>query len=622
MRPDVPTSAGAALQALLAFVARERAQLTRDYAQTAALPVRDRVAAGLALGPLSYAGTTPDGRLRFRLDTDDSRFREGDSCFLGPAAVGEEAIAHGRRVSYVGFDVRAQELQVEPDEDLAGSAIAPPAGELFLDARKMDLSDLYVKTVETALGGTAVSPLVRAVVFGGPRNHDRRRAATLAAIGAGLGLDPSQANAFSQQATSPLALVQGPPGTGKTRVLGAVVRTLLGQGKRVLVCALAHRAVNNALASCIADLDDGVPVVKLGQPSQAEGLPAQIVRVRRGREVVSRLRSRSGPLLVGTSVARVPGLVQDSMPPFDVVVFDEAGQLTLPQMLCGVIAASQAYVVGDHRQLTPIFQAEHPEDEWRLDRSAFEMLAEQYPPALLRRSYRLNAQLVAFPSAAFYDGQLVAAPESAGQFLVGAFPTDHPLFPLLDPAAPLVWGAVEHRFQRTPSPAEADVVAACVQLALEAGLGPEQLAVLSPYRAQNQAIRNRLRASAARGVDGADLVVVDTVERMQGQERDLVIVSLAVSDPLIIEQHAEFLYLPNRLNVAVTRARTKCIVLGSPVLVSMRSTRLEVLRGTTALRRLRACAREVDIRVLDGPAFDARLVRHSPSDIVKQWSAW
>jgi DNA replication ATP-dependent helicase Dna2 len=143
---------------------------------------------------------------------------------------------------------------------------------------------------------------------------------------------------------------------------------------------------------------------------------------------------------------------------------------------------------------------------------------------------------------------------------------------------------------------EVALAASCVELALTAGLPAKEIAVISPYRAQNQAIRTRLADLAAAGVIGADKVVVDTVERMQGQERDLVVISLAMSDPVEIARQAEFLYLPNRLNVAVTRAKTKCIILGNRLLIRGLAADAAILRGTTSLRRLAGMARRVTVQ--------------------------
>jgi DNA replication ATP-dependent helicase Dna2 len=572
------------LDAILAFLAREQAALEQNYARIAGNLPDERVTLGHSLGPLKYIGRDDEGHFVCAAEADDSRFGEGEQAYLGVAALGEEAIARGIPVQYVRFDLTERRLLLLPDSFARGPTREPdPSTVLYLDPRKVDFTERYIAAAQSALGGTVLSPLVSALLLGLSSTTDGARATLLQRIARGLDLDPSQRRAFALLATGPVALVQGPPGTGKTHILGTMVSALLNERKRVLVCALAHRAVNNALNACGELAPAGIPVLKLGDPAQSEGLLGAVVPLRRASDVAARLGH--GPGVVGTSVVRALSLARDGIT-FDVVVFDEAGQLTLPQVLCGAVCGAQrAFFFGDHRQLPPILQAEHPEDDWGLQRSAFEFLVSHHPSVMLATSYRLNRELAAFPSAAYYGGVLRASAVSAERRLqVQAI--DDPFWCLLDPDAPLVWAEADGNFERAPSEIEAEVAAACVRLALRAGLHPEHIAVISPYRAQNQAIRTRLRGGDKDGDNGAEAVVVDTVERMQGQQRELVVVSLSASDPVWLENQAQFFYMPNRLNVAVTRARSKCIVLGSRTLYTYRSPNAAILRGATALRRL------------------------------------
>lgn len=599
--------AGTALEAILAFLAREQVALNQSFADSCGQAVEDRIRSGNAVGPLRLERKDPEGSLMLRCEEDSSRFREGDSGYLGPTRTGEAEIMSGLPVRYAGFDERQKILRLYTENEVAPG---PTSETYYLDQKKVDLTDTYVSAARSALGSGNPNELISAMLLGGKSTIDARKGSALKDIARKLGFNPSQQEAYAAQAKYPLALVQGPPGTGKTRVLGAVVGAQLAEGKRVLLCTLAHRAANNALNASVPYIHDNFPLLKLGNPEQGTGLHERAEQLTSASDVANRLRGQSRAALVATSVARVPGLLQRGMD-FDLVLFDEAGQLTLPQALCGAIAAPRALFFGDHRQLPPIFQSDHHESEWAIDRSVFEILLDRHTAVLLRITYRLNNELVLFPSCAYYDGKLRASPGSAGRRLIVDLDAADPLFPILDPAAPLVWAEVPQPYHRPPSSSEVEVVAACVQQAFRGGLKPDQMAVISPYRAQNQAIRNRLRQLAVDGVDGADSVVVDTVERMQGQERDLIVLSLTASDPVDIERQAEFLYLPNRLNVAITRARTKCIVVGSPVLLRQRSTNSAVLRGVTALLRLTQYARIVSIEFETSKRFQVRLVREA-----------
>jgi DNA replication ATP-dependent helicase Dna2 len=220
-------------------------------------------------------------------------------------------------------------------------------------------------------------------------------------------------------------------------------------------------------------------------------------------------------------------------------------------------------LVGDHRQLGPIVQGRHPDP--LAVTSLFEHAAGAYPPTLLRTTYRMNAGLAAFPSRLFYDGRLAPEPyvaEARFRHVAGG-----PYDELFDPERPAILALVSHEGHRTRCEPEARLVAGLVldRIVRQKG-NPRDIAVVSPFRAQLRLIRTFVR----RGLDAAGfagpLPVIDTVERIQGQERDLVIVSLVASDPdHLAGEAAAFFYSGNRLNVTITRARTKLIVVASPL---------------------------------------------------------
>ena len=181
--------------------------------------------------------------------------------------------------------------------------------------------------------------------------------------------------------------------------------------------------------------------------------------------------------------------------------------------------------------------------------SVFEHLAETYAPVPLRTTYRMNSGINAFPSKTFYDGGLTPSTEAGARRFPAVPGGDYDA--IFDPEVPALLVEVAHEGHRTRCDAEARVVSALASDLLgRQGFDPREFAIVSPYRAQLRAIRSRLR----REVEGP-LPVIDTVERIQGQERECVIVSLAASDPdWLAGEQAEFFYSPNRLNVTLTRA--------------------------------------------------------------------
>jgi DNA replication ATP-dependent helicase Dna2 len=149
-----------------------------------------------------------------------------------------------------------------------------------------------------------------------------------------------------------------------------------------------------------------------------------------------------------------------------------------------------------------------------------------------------------------------------------------------------------HEGARRRSDEEASVVADLVGELLRCGLPPREIAVIAPFRAQANAIRDAVQRG--QGKRPRDLVV-DTVERMQGQERDVVIVSLTASDAAYASRLAEFYFQPERLNVSVTRARRKLVLVGS----------VEVLKAFPSDPRLRQA-----VELLRSLLKESRIVRH------------
>ena len=591
-----PTAVDLAREELLTFLRIEQIAADREYVERYNLPVKARIAAGDTIGPMALISQRGE-ELTFSLIDNDSRFREGDRGWVGPAAVGEGQLRRGLPVEFVRFDQANRLLFVNLDT-MAKLEFGTPdlRGQVYFDERKSDLTDMYRDVVHHALDPDHIAPLVRSMVLSESSSTCHELWHAYYDAGVALKLDQSQCAAFAAQARRPLALIQGPPGTGKTSVLSAVVAGLLEEGKRVLVCSLAHRAANNALNGCAKREQITAPIVKFSARHQASDLQSSVTLVEYGKEIAKLMKQSDGPIVVGTAVARVRGLVTKGVQ-FDAVIFDEAGQLTLPQLLCGAIAAPRAILFGDHKQLPPIIQGEHGLGAFNLRRSGLEILHDTNPSEMLTTSYRLNNELARFPSSEFYGNKLKASPKRPEeQYLQVHITQLHPLSGLLDPRKPLTWGALEHRFQTVPCDEEAEIAATCALLALDSGIEPQEIGILSPFRKQNRAIRNYLAMLSGPGQsEQIDNIVVDTVERMQGQERDLIIVSFGISNHLAIEQNAPFIYSPNRLNVSITRARKKCIILGSAELIRPNSDDPTVVDGSLLFQRLMAAAEVVPV---------------------------
>jgi DNA replication ATP-dependent helicase Dna2 len=244
---------------------------------------------------------------------------------------------------------------------------------------------------------------------------------------------------------------------------------------------------------------------------------------------------------------------------FDTVIFDEASQITVPLAVMAMLAARRYIFIGDHKQLPPVLVSDPPGEAFR--RSIFGELTDHGFDTMLLETYRLNQALVEWPNRQFYAGRLQPVEGVVDRTI--AYPRPPARFAeVLRPDRSKVFLDMGHRNTTTRSAIEAGVIVDLIVTLLDCGLPAREMAVVTPYRAQAREIRSLL-AQAVRSPGAVREIVIDTVERMQGQERDLIFLSLTTSSPAFALNLADFFYQPERLNVAVTRARSKLIIVGS-----------------------------------------------------------
>lgn len=376
-----------------------------------------------------------------------------------------------------------------------------------------------------------------------------------------LNWDQCEALAFAY-ATDLVYLVQGPPGTGKTRVLATLVRALVSSGERVFVCSFTHRAINNAL-NAVYKQDPDIDMVKIGHPMQASDLLGDNYETFHS----SPLADKSKGYVVGATpfATRTKRLAHVE---FDTVIFDEASQITLPLAIMGMLAGQKYIFFGDQKQLPPVLTTRLTGGGLR--NSIFGYLTGHNFEKMLTETYRLNDVLTDWPNQHFYDGLLTSVSTIAPRRI------EYPLEPtrlvnILRPDQPKVFWNLAHSNNRAFSDKEAYAVIDLITVLLDCGFPAGEIGVVVPYRAQGRLIRNFLRQFI---LDPAVRrpIVVDTVERMQGQERELIILSLTTSNPGFAANIAEFFFQPERLNVAITRPRTKLIIIGSRHVLETQTT--------------------------------------------------
>jgi ATP-dependent RNA/DNA helicase IGHMBP2 len=402
-----------------------------------------------------------------------------------------------------------------------------------------------------------------------------------------------------------LALVHGPPGTGKTTVLVEVVRRAVARGEKVLAAAPSNLAVDNLVERLAAA---GLSCVRLGHPARvlpallahtleartegheaariAKGLVEEALALRRsaakrrqkrgpGRFSEARAGERDARALLAEAralEARAEGEVLDradvvlatltslDAPPlagrrFPLAVVDEATQAVEPALYLALLRADRAVLAGDHLQLPPTVLSAAAQ-EGGLGVSLFERLVPLVGPAArvtLAEQHRMNARIMAFPSEALYAGALRAHPAARDRAI-----DDAPL-EVVDTAGRGFEEETPAGSDSKQNPGEAELVTSEVTQLVRRGLSPESIAVISPYDAQVQRIRQLLASEVERGLE------VDTVDGFQGREKEAVIVSLVRSNEA---GEVGFLADVRRMNVALTRARAKLVVVGDGATVS------------------------------------------------------
>lgn len=540
---------------LLDYIDRERRFAWRDYLELQDREVEARVERGMCV---SGVRCTKEGV--FTYSENLSKFRSGEFVFVSEGhPIGEEIRTKGVRASIREFHPERNEFIIGPDNwRPAGFSDLTGKKNLTIDSRNEDfLTGRLRKSVNAAFdGNNGTAKKIQSILNGtfkeSPNDkHVRKAQRYLKSID----LLPKQEEAFIDCFRRSFKLIQGPPGTGKTYLLAHIISALALSGKKILVTAFTHRAINNVL-NMVVGKTGCENVGKLGD-GRDEDLD----------ERVGEFVDEAKGLVIGATVFKVYKEygMEDY---FDVVVFDEAGQVPLSHAICGMLHGRSYIFAGDHMQLGPIVIGSHSDKE--MQKSIFEYLHHCYPDisTMLDESFRMNEWINDFPSTHFYHGQLKPHKSALGRKLQGK--TGGEYQKIIDPDKPVVFVDTGHEGFMQSSKEEANLCAGVlVELIERHKIVPSAIAVIASHRVQVRAITDATfkRAEKAMGKKRLDEVksdlVIDTVERIQGQERDVIVISLAASDEDFILSEAEFLLMPNRLNVAITRPRRKLIIVGS-----------------------------------------------------------
>ena len=360
----------------------------------------------------------------------------------------------------------------------------------------------------------------------------------------------------------PIHVLQGPPGTGKTLVLAATAIATAHMNREVVIIANTHHAVNNALLK-IRSLDKKATIIKVGAVLKSEELDDSVLKFEKFSDYYeysykNRKKKRTGHIIGMTIWGAITHLGLRHHAHFRpyISLVDEAS--LMPLSLAAILGktAPSVCLFGDSRQMPPIIRPELENNNNSISIMDYcSQKVEDVPVAVLHTTYRMNADITIAVSKSFYEpyGITLRSAENIACNLYHSTYMDSKKYQ----------GSLVFADSNLSSPnceeeniGEADAVTDMVKALIGEGKRHEDIAVITPFRKQVRLLRSK----AQEVLPKETLPLIDTVERLQGQDVECIIITFATSEIIYIKELHDFLFNPNRLNVMISRAKTKVII--------------------------------------------------------------
>lgn len=377
--------------------------------------------------------------------------------------------------------------------------------------------------------------------------------------------------------------IQGPPGTGKTYTGAKMILALVKVKKKIGITAVSHKVIRNLVDKVLSlAKEENVNVAFAHKVTDKSPMPIPgISEVTKGAEAIAAVEE--GKVVGGTAWLWADNNSADKL---DYLFVDEAGQMSLSQVLAASRAAKNLVLLGDPQQLEQPQRGAHPEGS---DIAALTYLLDGHKTMpedkglFLGITRRLHPAIAKFTSEVFYEGRLHSLPGLEKQVIEGNIPFT---------GGGLYYVSVDHSGNQNKSKEEIDAVIRIVEQLTGPNvswtnskgeknkLQPHDIVIVAPYNAQVSALKEKLPGMR-----------IGTVDKFQGQEAAVVIYSMTSSSPEDAPRGMSFLFSPNRLNVATSRAQCICILVAAPKLLEPECKTIDQMRWANALCRFRELAR-------------------------------